>query len=291
MVSFSLYNLINTFWVARLGYQPIAAITVIMPFFILFMAVSMGIGIGTNALASRRFGERDPESSNIIAGQAFFLTLAFGIFFVLMTNLFPRQILILCGATPDIMDLGEKYLRVMGWGTPFYLLSMSVRNLIHAFGDTLRPMIFNITSNVVNAILDPFLIFGIAFFPEMGVAGAALASVISGIVSAILYLWFIFSGKTSYRIHLHYLRPRFSIIKDICRVGLPSFFMDATESIVFAIYLHVAAAYGSVVLAASGIAIRISDLAFMPMLGQLKVYCLLSASALELNSGPVYGTQ
>jgi putative MATE family efflux protein len=267
MVSFSLYNLINTFWVARLGYQAVAAVTVIMPFFVLAIAVGVGTGIGINALASRRFGERNTSAPDYIAGQTFTLTLVLGLLFLIITNLFPHQILILCGATPDVMDLGEQYLRVMGWGMPSFLFSMGVRNLFHAFGDTLRPMVFNISSNVINAVLDPFLIFGIGFFPELGVAGAALASIISASISAVLYFWFIVRGKTAYRINFHYLKPDFQIIKDIYRVGLPSFFMDATESIIFAIYLHIAAGYGSVVLAASGIAIRICDLAFMPIVG------------------------
>jgi putative MATE family efflux protein len=267
MVSFSLYNLINTFWVARLGYQAVAAVTVIMPFFVLAIAVGVGTGIGINALASRRFGERNTSAPNYIAGQTFTLTLVLGLLFLIITNLFPHQILVLCGATPDVMELGEQYLRVMGWGMPSFLFGMGVRNLFHAFGDTLRPMVFNISSNVINAVLDPFLIFGIGFFPELGVAGAALASIISASISAVLYFWFIVKGKTAYRINFHYLKPDFQIIKDIYRVGLPSFFMDATESIVFAIYLHIAAGYGSVVLAASGIAIRICDLAFMPIVG------------------------
>jgi putative MATE family efflux protein len=267
MATFSLYNLINTFWVARLGYQAVAAITVIMPFFIISVAIGIGTGIGVNALASRRFGERDTDSPNKIAGQTFFLALGLGLILLLVANLFPRQILTLCGATPDVMDLGEQYIRVIGWGAPSLLLSVSLRNLFQAFGDTMRPMIFGVASNVINAVLDPFLIFGIGFFPEMGVAGAALASVIANLVSSALYLWFILKGKTAYKVKLHHLKPDFPIIKDIYRVGLPSFFMDAAESIVFAIYLHVAAGYGSVVLAALGIAMRISDLAFMPMLG------------------------
>jgi putative MATE family efflux protein len=266
-MTFSLYNLINTFWVARLGYQAVASVTVIMPFFIMCMAVGYGTGIGVNALASRRFGERDTESPNKVTGHAFFLSISLGLIFMALTYLFPHQILMLCGATPDIMDMGEQYLKMMCWGVPSFFMNMSIRNMYHAFGDTFRPMIFSVISNVINAVLDPFLIFGIGFFPEMGVAGAALASVISTYFTSFLFVWFLLRGKTAYKLHWHHLKPNLAIIKDIYKVGLPSFFMDATESIVFALYLHVASGYGSVALAASGIAIRINDLAFMPILG------------------------
>jgi putative MATE family efflux protein len=267
MASFSLYNLINTFWVAQLGYQAVAAVTVVMPFFILCIAVGVGTGIGVNALASRCFGERDTESPNIITGQTFLLASVLGLIFVLLTSLFPRQILSLCGATPDIMDLGEQYLRVMGFGMPLFLLSVIIRNIFHAFGDTFRPMIFSIISSVLNAVLDPFLILGIWQFPQMGVTGAAWASVISALFTCCFYVWFILGRKTAYRVRLNHLKPNFRIIRDIYRVGLPSLFIDATESVVFALYLHITAGFGSIVLAASGIAIRISDLAFMPMIG------------------------
>jgi Na+-driven multidrug efflux pump len=89
MVVISMYNLVNTFWVARLGYQAVAVLTVMMPFFIICMAIAVGIGIGINALSSRRFGENKVEEANQATGQAFFLCLSMGLLLMLVTNLFP----------------------------------------------------------------------------------------------------------------------------------------------------------------------------------------------------------
>jgi len=267
MVVVSLYNLVNTFWVARLGYQAVAAITVVLPFSIFAMAVAVGTGIGVNALSSRRFGEHNPEASNKATGQSFFLSVVIGLVFLVLTNVFPRQILDLCGATPDIMEMGEQYLRIFGLGMPLFLFSIIGRNIFHASGDTFRPMVFNVTAQLLNAALDPFLIFGWGFFPEMGVRGAALATAISSNIGALIYLWFILRGKTAYRIRFHHCIPDIRIIKDIYRVGFPSMLMEMTESVVFAIMNNVASGFGSVTLAAVGIAGRISDLAFMPILG------------------------
>jgi putative MATE family efflux protein len=267
MITASLYNLVNAFWVAKLGYQSVAAVTVVMPFFMFCMAISVGTGIGVNALASRRFGERNVEGANQAVGQTFFLSLVIGLFFLIITNVLPWLILRICGATPDIMEIGSQYISVFGWSIPLYLFSIMCRNIFAASGDTLRPMIFAITGQVINALLDPFLIFGWGFFPQMGVRGAALATCISIGISAFLPLWFIFNNKTAYNIHFNHCLPRIGVMKDIYRVGFPAMLMETTESIAFALFNNIAAGFGSVVLAALGITLRITDLVFMPVLG------------------------
>lgn len=267
MVAVSLYNLVDTIWVGKLGYQAVAAVTVTMPFFILAYAVGGGTGVGINALSSRRFGERDAESANQVTGQIFFLSLILGALFVLATNLFPRQILTLCGATPDILDLGARYLRVLGWGVPLLLLNMMNRNVFQASGDALRPMIMTIAAQLVNATLAPLLIFGWGFFPRLEMAGAALAVVLANAVGVGMALWYLFKGRTAYTLKLRHCLPSPQHILAIYRVGLPSFIMQATEGFIFALFNHVIAGFGSLALAGIGIAIRISDLAFMPIIG------------------------
>ena len=267
MVAVSLYNLVNTFWVARLGYQAVAAVTVIMPFYVFCIAIGVGTGIGINALASRRFGEGNVAAANQTAGQSFFLSLVIGVVFLLATNLFPRQIVVLCGATPDIIDLGAQYLTMLGRGLPLFFFSLISRNVFHASGDTVRPMMFTILAQVCNAVLDPFLIFGLWIFPEMGIAGAALGTVISSNLGALLALGFILGRKTAYRIRLRHCRPDLKTLKSIYQVGLPSMVIEITESLVISLFNHIAAGFGSIVLAALGIAMRIFDLAFMPVIG------------------------
>ena len=267
MVAVSLYNLVNTFWVARLGYNAVAAIAVVMPLFILSIAVGIGTGIGVNALSSRKFGERDVDAPNRVTGQTFFLSISLGLLFAIIANLFPRQLIMLCGATPEIMDLSESYIRVLSLGMPAFLFGLVSRNIFHASGDTVRPMIYTLVAQLLNVVLDPFLIFGLWIFPELGITGAAVASVIASLAGSLFALWFILSGRTVYRIKWRHLLPDFKVIREIYRVGLPAFFMDGTESVIFALFNHVAANFGTVALAALGIAMRITDLAFMPIIG------------------------
>jgi len=266
-LTMALYNIIDTFWVAKLGYRAIAALTIVLPYHVLVIAISVGSGVGVSALASRRFGERNVEATNHVAGQVFPLTGFFGVILLMAAVFFTKPILTISGATPDIMDFATQYLTILGFGMPFLFFMIMAASLLRGSGDTLRPMAFMITATVVNIILDPFLIFGIGPFPEMGVRGAALATVMAQLLGAGLSFYYIVARKSAYRVKLRYLKPSLPILRDIYRVGLPSIIMEVTESVVFALFNYVVSAFGSVALAAVGITIRIADLAFMPMFG------------------------
>jgi len=267
MMTLTLYNLVDTFWVAKLGYRAIAALTIVLPYHVLIMAIGVGIGIGIGALTSRRFGERNIEATNHAAGQVFSLAAFYGVIFLIAAAFFSEPILSLIGATPDIMDFATQYLVVLGFGTPFMFFLLMGGSLLRGSGDAVRPMVFTIIAQVANIILDPLLIFGLGPFPEMGIRGAALGTVLGQLIGAGLILFYIVSGKSAYQIKLTHLKPSLSIQRDIYRVGFPSMIMLVTESVCFALFNSILSAFGSLALAAIGIAIRISDLAFMPIFG------------------------
>ncbi len=267
MITIALYNIIDTFWVARLGHEAIAALTIVLPYYILVIAISVGTGVGISALTSRRFGEGNIEATNHAAGQIFSLSVFLGGIFLVVAVFFSRITLTILGATPDIIDYGTQYLVIIGFGIPFVFFSIMVNNLLRGSGDAFRPMIFMIVGSVTNIILDPFMILGIGPFPEMGVRGAALATVISQLLSAGLGFYYIVARKSAYRIKLVYLRPSLPILRDIYRVGFPSMLMQVTESVSFALFNNVLSAFGSIAIAAAGIGFRIADLAWMPIFG------------------------
>jgi putative MATE family efflux protein len=267
MVAMSLYILADTFWLGRVGYEAIAAITITFPFYYVIFSIGLGSGIGANALASRRFGERNIEASNRVAGQVFPLTAIFGIIFIIPSVFFARPLAALLGAPPEIIDMTAQYLVYFGWGIPFVLFRVMTRNVFHASGETLKPMIFTIIGSVFNAVLDPFLIFGWGPFPEMGIGGAALATTISGALAAAISCYYLVGNKSVYHLKLHHFKLDLSIIAQIYRVGLPETLMDVTESFIFLIFNLVMAGFGSVALAAVGIAFRVAELAFIPIIG------------------------
>jgi len=267
MTTMALYNIIDTFWVAHLGYRAIAALTVVMPFHVLVIAIGEGTGIGVSALASRRFGEGNIKATNHVAGQIFPLAVLLGSILLTIAVFFSHTILTICGATPDIMDYATQYLVIISFGVPFLIFSISANNLLRGSGEAIRPMIFMIIATVINITLDPLMIFGIGPFPEMGVRGAALATTISQACAAGLNFYYIVAHKSIYRIKLAQIRLQLPILRDIYRVGFPAMIMETTESITFALFTYVISAFGSLAIAAAGLVIRISDLAFMPMFG------------------------
>jgi putative MATE family efflux protein len=267
MLSTSLYNVVDTFWVARLGYEAIAALTIIFPYQILFFATAIGTGAGIGALVSRRFGERNIEATNQAAGQMFFLSVFLGAIFIIVAVLFSGDLLTAFGATPDIMEFSTQYVVIISFGAPQLIFLIMASQLIRGSGDAIKPMIINISASVINIILDPLLIFGVGPFPELGVRGAALATIIAQSCGALLTLYYLIALKTTFSIKVHHLRPNITILRDIFRVGGPSTIFDITESLAFVLFNNVLSAYGSVAIAAVGLVLRVSDLSFMPIIG------------------------
>jgi putative MATE family efflux protein len=266
-VTLSLYNIVDTFWVAKLGHEAIAALTIVFPYQIFAIALGVGTGIGVAALVSRRFGENNPEATNHVAGQTFFLSAFWGLLFMMIAVFFSETILTAFGATPDIMEYGGQYLVITAYGAPQIIFALVASNLIRGSGDAVKPMIIMITASVINIILDPLMILGLGPFPEMGVRGAALATVIAQSSGAALALCYLLARRTAFRISFGHLIPSLPILGDIYRVGAPSSILEITESLCFILFNIVVSSFGSVAIAAVGIVLRISDLAFMPIIG------------------------
>ncbi len=268
MLTITLYQLADTFWVAKLGHEAIAAITVVMPIQVIVIAVALGSAIGISSLTSRRFGEGDVETTNHIAGHVFAVALFPGSIFTFLFVAFAPSILTIGGATPDIMDYATQYLTIVAFGAPFLVFSMVTNDLLRGSGDALRPMIFSITGSVTNIILDPFMIFGIGAFPEMGIRGAALATVISQFFAATLaFGHIVVLRRSAFRINLRHLKPSLAILRDIYSVGFPTMIIELTQSFAYILFNKILSGFGSMALAAGGLAIRIIDLACMPIFG------------------------
>lgn len=266
-ISTTLYNIVDTIWVARLGHEAIAALTIVFPYQILFYAVGGGTGTGIGALVSRRFGEKNVDAANRVAGQIFFLSAVWGVFFIVVALLFANPILKAIGATPDILEYSRQYFTITSYGAPLMIFAILTTSLMRGSGDAVKPMIIMISATVLNVILDPLMIQGIGPFPQMGVRGAAWATFIAQAWAALVALFYFFTDRTAYKIKLSHLKPDFHIIGEIYHVGAPSAILQITESLVFVLWNVVVSSFGSVAIAAVGIVMRISDFAFMPVMG------------------------
>ncbi len=267
MMAMSIYNFIDSFWLARLSSEALAALTVCFPIQMIFAAVGVGTGVGAASFSARMFGAGKDISAKQTAGQIFFLSFSFGLLIIIAVFFFDERILIIFGATNDILPLCRQYLLTTSFSSPFLLFSMMSNNLLRAEGRPLLSMYVVLVSSVISAVLDPFLIFGFGIFPEMGIKGAALAFLFAQFISFLFSVNFLCLKSSKYNVDKKYLFPNMPIIRAIYSTGFPSIISHLIISIVLIFYNHVLAQYGANAIAALGICFRVNGLVMMILYG------------------------
>lgn len=218
MVVQTIYSLTDTFWVAGLGADALAAVGFAFPFFVIQMALTSGLGVGGGAAISRRIGARDKSGVDNVAVHTFVIMLALtvaltGIGLALVRNLF-----IYSGAG-ETTPLGVAYARVIFAGSFVFFFTNVANSILRSEGDSKRAMQSMVFGSVMNVVLDPIFIYVLG----MGVAGAALATVISFASSGLLmFYWFFIKKDTYVSFVFHSFKFNKAIIKDIFRVAIPS---------------------------------------------------------------------
>ena len=267
MVAMSLYNFIDTFWLARLSSQALAALTICFPIQMIFAAVGIGTGIGAGSFSARMFGAGKLLKASQSAGQIFTLSFFFGLVMIIAVLIFHDGILDYFGANAEIMPLCRDYLIIIVFSSPFLFFSMMSNNLLRAEGRPLLSMWVVLISSILSAILDPLLIFGIGPFPRMGIKGAALAAVIAQFAASIFSVYFMLLKSSKYELKYKYLIPNLPIIKSIYSTGFPSIIINLVVSLVLVIYNHTLSHFGSLAIAALGICFRVNGLVTMILFG------------------------
>ena len=230
----AVYNIVDSAFVGnmRVGSEAaLNALTLVFPVQMLMVAIGVGTGVGTNALLARTLGQGNNKKAAKVAGNSLFLgviiyavCLLFGIFGV-------KAYISTQTVDEEVLEMAVSYLRiccVISFGIIFFSL---FEKLLQATGKSLYSTIGQIAGAVVNIILDPVLIYGMGPVPEMGVKGAAYATVIGQIVSAVLLLVFHLKLNKEFEQGVKYMKPEASIIKEIYSIGLPAIIAQALMSI------------------------------------------------------------
>jgi putative MATE family efflux protein len=267
MLAMAVANLIDTFWLARLSTQALAALTICFPIQMLFGAIGVGTGVGAGSFAARMFGAGKPEKAGQTAGQVILLSIALGILTIIPVLIGHDAILRGFGAQEDILPLARQYLVLIVFGSPFLYFLMMANNLLRAEGKPLLSMYVVLTFSIVLIVLEPLLVFGWWLFPKLGIVGAALAAVISQAASAALSFHFLRLGSSRYHLTWRCLAPSFSICRSIYQTGLPSVTMNVVVSVVMVVYNHILAGFGFLALATLGLCFRINGLVTMILFG------------------------
>ena len=263
----SLYNIVDSIFVARLSETALTAASLAYSVQFLMIAVGVGTAVGLNALLSRKIGEHKTEEACQAASTGLFLMLLTSLIFSIVGIFLSDTIASKMAANPELQALCKQYLSinlVYCWGI---FLQTYGQRLLQAVGDTVLSMISLIIGAVLNIILDPIMIFGLLGCPAMGIRGAAIATVIGQMVGAIAALLFNRFRNPIIHVHLKNYHFKWQDVADIYRVGLPTIIMQAIGSIMTFAVNSILLPVSATAVAFFGIYYKLQNFLMMPING------------------------
>ncbi len=261
------YQLVDTFWVGRLGAEPLAAVSVSFPLIFIVFSLAAGFSISGVALVSQYSGAEQKRDASLAAGQVIGFSLLLSVMLAVLGLVFGRSLLEWVGAGPEIMPLAWSYFSILTSGIPLIFVFFVFTAVLEGTGDTITPMKLKVASVLLNIVLDPLLIFGVGWFPTWGVAGAALATVLSRFAAAIVAVYILVSGRRGITVRPFHLVPRWSVIRLIIRIGGPAAVGTSAVAVAMTVMTSIVAAFGTYALAAWGVGNRVLSLIRMPSMG------------------------
>ena len=252
----SLYNIVDQIFIGHgVGYLGNAATSVAFPLTTICMAIGLMVGLGASANFNLEIGRKNPEKAKMIVGTAVTLLVISGLVIMTVTNIFLKDLLYLFGATELTIDYAVEYTRITSFGIPFLLLSTGFNPIIRADGSPIYSMLSVLTGAILNTILDPVFIFVCGW----GMAGAAWATLISQIISAVMcalyFIWF-----RNVRVKIKDFIPKLNIAQIIASVGISSFIFQISTMVIQIVSNNMLKKYGAESIYGSDIPIAIAGI-------------------------------
>ena len=227
MIINALYNIVDSIFVAKYSQDALAAVSLVYPLQMLVVAIGVGTGVGVNSLIARRLGEKRQKHADSAAEHGVALAVVGGIAFFILGWGFSGVFVGAFGASEAVSAYAIQYSHLAVGMSIFVMISMMCEKIQQSGGNMIIPMCQGLTGAIINIILDPLMIFGIGPFPEMGIRGAALATVIGQIFGMALGLWGVFRHQKVLNVNMREFKWRSRTVKDIYRVGLPGIVMQS----------------------------------------------------------------
>ena len=263
MLVTSIYNMADTYFVSQLGTSAAGAVGIVFSLMAIIQAVGFTLGMGSGSLSSRLLGQKRQEEVNQICSSGLFAAAALGITITALGSLFLDPLMDLLGATDTILPYARSYARYILFGAPFMCSSFVMNNVLRSEGKAAYSMVGIASGGILNILLDPIFIF----IFRLGIAGAAIATLVSQCISFTILLSFFLTGKSTIRLRTRYISKSINTYKEIIQTGFPSFCRQGLASIA-SIALNVnAAIYGDAAVAAMSITSKIFMMVFSVMLG------------------------
>lgn len=253
MLVTSIYNMADTYFVSHIDTRASAAVGIVFPIMSIIQACGFTLGMGAGSLISVKLGQKKNEESSVILSTAFFAAILLGAVIAVLGNVFSSQFLSLIGASDAVLPYAKQYARYIFWGAPFMTASFVLNNVLRSEGKAFFSMIALTFGGVLNMILDPILIYGL----NLGIGGAAIATLLSQFVSfCILFSWFL-RRKTVSRVGFGFVARKIGVLAKVVWTGFPSLARQGLASVATITLNTTSASYGDEVVAAMSIATKI----------------------------------
>ena len=263
----ALYNIVDSIFVSRISEQALAATSLAFPVQSLMISFGVGMAVGMAALLSRSLGEGNRKRAQEACYNGIFIELCGAVVFTLFGLFGTRWFFSTQTSNPVILQYGVDYLSIVCSLSVGFILEIVFERVLSATGNTFYNMLSQCCGAIFNCIFDPILIFGLFGFPEMGIKGAAIATVSGQFLAMILAV--IFNIKKNHDVSVIWknFRPQIDVIREILSVGVPSFFMQAITSITTYVMNSILIAYSEAAVTVYGIYFKLQSFIFMPIFG------------------------
>jgi len=255
-----LFNLVDTYFISLLGTQPLAAISFTFPVTMLVINMGIGLSIATGAVVARALGQKDQQQTTLWISSSFYLAILIALVLMTVGLTFQDAIFQLLGAGPELLPLISAYMNWWFAGSVLLIILIVVNASVRATGNTKLPSLVMLFSALLNGILDPLLIFGIGPFPELGIKGAAIATLISWLLALLLIMRFMIRNQLiSFRLNHAFINSW----KKLVSLGVPAAFTNMLGPLANGLLVAWVAQYGTTAIAAYGVGSRLEPLALI----------------------------
>ncbi|HWA89379.1 MAG TPA: MATE family efflux transporter [Rhizomicrobium sp.] len=261
------YQVVDAFWVGRLGAAAVAAVSITLPVMFVLTALGMGFAIAGTTLIAQYTGARDHEMVDHVAAQTLLTILAVSILLGLLGYLLAPWLLREMRVAPAVFDGALSFMRIVFIALPFTFLYAMAQALMRGVGEVKAPLYIVATTVAINFVLDPVLIFGKLGMPAWGVAGAAIATLFSQLVAAAIALRLLFGGR--YGIHLHWrdFKPDMAFVRRAFLLGYPASIEQSARGLGMMLLTFIIVSFGTVVTASFGVGTNVFNVVIIPAMG------------------------
>lgn len=263
----TVYQLIDTFWVGRLGETAVAAVSLSNPILFLLFSLGMGFTMAGSILVAQFNGKKDEKMVSFVAGQTFTIALILSVFLSILGFFSSDFLLSSMSSDIAVLEPASQYLKILFLGMPSVFVFLVFQSVLRGVGSVKLPMFLVLGTVLLNIILDPLFLFGYGFIPSMGVAGVAWATFITEMLSAVVGISILYFKKFPVRPKLKDFRLQKKWIQKIFQLGWPTSLEHSARSIGMVCMMFLVSPFGSTAVAAFGIGGRMLMFVIIPAVG------------------------